>query len=146
MNLFSIANLLIFYLQNRQSFRIWFWIQILCVENTIEEFRIYFKKTYIIRVVKRVIKDKKKNKFSMNIFWQSFVWVFAGFINSSQYFFIVMFNFSNIYSFSWTYLAKFAYSSKKRRKKFDFTFWTLIQIIGQRESFLINIFYTENYL
>ena len=134
MNLFSIANLLIFYLQNRQSFRIWFWIQILCVENTIEEFRIYFKKTYIIRVVKRVIKDKKKNKFSMNIFWQSFVWVFAGFINSSQYLFIIIINFSNFYSldfifiiFSWTYLAKFAYSSKKEERNLTSPFGLLFK-------------------
>ncbi len=127
MNFFSIANLLIFYLQNRQSFLIWFWIQILCVENTIEEFRIYFKKTYIIRVVKWVIKDKKKNKFSMNIFWQSFVWVFAGFINSSQYFFIVMFNYSNFYSFSWTYLAKFAYSSKKEERNLTSPFGLLFK-------------------
>ena len=52
-----------------------------------------------------VIKDKKKNKFSMNIFWQSFVWVFAGFINSSQYFFIVMFNYSNFYSLNFLFIT-----------------------------------------
>ena len=35
---------------------------------------------------------------------------------------------------------------QKGRKQYDFIFWTLIQIFDQRASFLINIFYTENYL